>query len=57
MERRLPPKGRIEAGVPVLMLEICRHCGDDLRVTRTGGGVYCRECDAPERVPSKPEKT
>ena len=42
------PPGRIESGVPIHELWICRQCGDDLYVTKTGRGIVCKSCDAPE---------
>lgn len=41
------PKGRIELGVPMHLLELCRICSGDLIVKR-GKVLLCPTCDAPE---------
>jgi hypothetical protein len=52
---KLPPKGRIEAGVHPHDLWICR-CGEDLYVTRSGQFVFCKVCDSGDAVPSEPSE-
>lgn len=47
------PDGRLVSGIPVLMLEICRHCASDLVRARDDlpyplSAVLCPTCDAPE---------
>ena len=41
------PSGRIEAGVPLHELFLCRHCGLDL-IVKGGKVLLCSRCDAPE---------